>query len=270
MRTLWRGHISFGLVTIPVRLYTATEHKDLKFSFLHAECKTPIRYQKYCPTCNRTVEMDEIVRGYEYESGQYVVMREEDFDQVPLTTTRSIDIVDFVNLVDIDPIYFDKTYYLEPGEGGAKAYALLKRAMGESGRIALAKVAIRSKETLAALRVYHDELLVMETMFWPDEIRAYAELKGYAEPERLHEKEIQMAEMLIGNLATDFDPTKYSDEYRQALLATIRARIEGEEVVRAAAPQPEKVIDLMEALRASVQLAEQQRANEAAAAAGRH
>lgn len=266
MRTLWRGHVSFGLVTIPVRLYTATEHRDLKFSFLHSECKTPVRYKKYCPTCDRDVAMEEIVRGYEYEQGQYVVMREEDFEQVPVASTRSIDIVDFVNLADIDPIYFDKTYFLEPGEGGAKAYALLRQAMAASGRIALAKVAIRSKETLAALRVYRGEVLVMETMFWPDEIRGYDELSGYAEPQRLHEREVQMAELLIGNLATEFEPTKYRDEYRQALMETIRARIEGNEVYRAATPQPERVVDLMEALRASVQLAEQRRAGEATTA----
>lgn len=264
MRTLWRGAISFGLVNIPVRLYTATEHKDLKFSFLHAECKTPVRYKKYCPTCNRDVEMDEIVRGYEYDKGQYVVMNEEDFEQVPLATTRTVDIVDFVNLADIDPIYFDKTYFLEPGEGGVKAYALLRKAMAESGRIALAKVAIRSKETLAAVRVYDDRLLVMETMFWPDEIRAYGELQGIDEEPSLHEKEVQMAEMLISNLATDFQPEKYTDEYRQALLDVIRSRIEGQEVYHVEAPRPEKVIDLMEALRASVQMAEEQRAREGA------
>lgn len=264
MRALWRGAISFGLVNIPVRLYAATERKDLKFSYLHEPCKTPIRYRKYCPTCVREVEMDEIVRGYEYEKGQYVIMNEEDFERVPVATTRTVDIVDFVSLAEIDPIYFDKTYFLEPGEGGQKAYALLRKAMTESGRIALAKVAIRAKETLAAVRVYDDRLLVMETMFWPDEIRSYAELTGIDEHPHLHEKEVQMAEMLISNLATDFQPEKYTDEYRQALLDIIRSRIEGQEVYRAAAPQPEKVIDLMEALRASVKLAEEQRAREGA------
>lgn len=264
MRTLWRGAISFGLVNIPVRLYTATEHRDLKFSFLHAECKTPIRYRKYCPTCDREVEMDEIVRGYEYEKGQFVVMNEEDFEQVPVATTRTVDIVDFVNLAEIDPIYFDKTYFLEPGEGGAKAYALLRQAMTENGRIALAKVAIRSKETLAAIRVYDNRLLALETMFWPDEIRSYGELQGIGGEPDLHEKEVQMAEMLISNLATDFQPERYTDEYRQAMLDIIRSRIEGQEVYRVEAPRPEKVVDLMEALRASVKLAEEQRAREGA------
>lgn len=262
MRSLWKGAISFGLVNIPISLYAATERKDIKFTYLHEACKTPVKYVKFCPNCSREVSMEEIVRGYEYDRGQFVVMREEDFEALPLPTTKSIEIIDFVSLAEIDPIYFDKTYFLEPTQGGLKAYALLRRAMAESGRIALAKVAIRAKESLAAVRVYDGQALTMETMFYPDEIRSYTGLAGVMAPEpRVAEQELAMAGMLIANLSTPFEPAKYQSDYRQALRELIRARIEGEEVVRPAAPEPEQVADLMEALRASLAMVERQAAD---------
>ncbi|MHB8756771.1 MAG: non-homologous end joining protein Ku, partial [Bacillota bacterium] len=252
---------TFGLVFIPVKLYAATEHKDLKFHYLHEPCKTPVQYRKFCPTCQREVDREEIVWGYEYAKSQYVVLREEDFHRIPVPTTKVVDILDFVALVEIDPIYFDKTYFLEPAEGGLKAYALLRRTMEETGRIAIAKVAIRTKESLAAIRVYHDRVLAMNTMFWPDEIREWADLEGLQPVEApVVENEMKMAKTLVDTLAGHFEPGKYTDQYRRALLEAIHAKIEGREVFVAAEPEAAKVMDLMEALRASVRLAEEQRA----------
>jgi len=259
MRTLWKGAITFGLVYIPVKLYVATEDKDLKFHYLHEPCKTPVQYRKFCPTCQRQVDREEIVWGYEYTKGQYVVLREEDFHRIPVPTAKVVDLLDFVDLAEIDPIYFDKTYFLEPAEGGLKAYALLRRTMEETGRIAIAKVAIRTRESLAAIRVYQDRVLVMNTMFWPDEIRDWAELDGFGPEPVPAESEMKMARTLVETLAGHFDPGKYTDEYRRALLEVIHAKVEGREVFAAREPETGRVMDLMEALRASVRLAEEQR-----------
>ncbi len=264
MRTLWKGAISFGLVHVPIKLYTATENKDIKFNFLHEKCKTPIKYQRVCPTCNVEVNQEEIVRGYEYEKGRYVIMREEDFNNIPLETTRSIDIIDFVDLKEIDPIYFDKSYYLAPGDGGQKAYELLKSAMQETGKIAIAKVVIRSKETIAALRVYQNAL-VMETMHYPDEIRSVDLLPELHYQVKIHDNETKMAVNLIGSLTDHFEPDKYNNEYRQALLEVIQAKVAGEEIEVVPRAETGKVVDLMEALKASIDLAkeEKQRAKKA-------
>ncbi len=255
MRTLWKGAISFGLVHIPVRVYPATEDKGPKFRYLHRECKTPIRYVKWCPTCGREVAPEEIVNGYEYQKGQYVVLEDEDFERLPIAEAKVVEIVDFVDLAEIDPIYYDKTYYLEPGEGGAKAYALLRRAMLETGRVAVSRVAIRTRQTLAAIRVFDRTVLAMETMHWPDEIRSYAGLEGLRPEPSLHENEVRMADMLVGSLTAPFDPAKYTDEYRAALHELIQAKVEGKQVFEYREPETARVIDLMEALRASVEAA---------------
>lgn len=259
MRTLWKGAVSFGLVNIPVKMYVATENKDIKFNYLHKECMGPIQYRKFCPHCNREINSDEIVRGYEYQKGSYVVINEEDLEKIPQENTRTIDILDFVDLRQVDPIYFDKSYYLEASPGGEKAYTLLIEAMDRTNKIAIARVLIRSKESLAALRV-RDRFLVMETIFYPDEIRSPAGLNAGVEQDRLHDNELKMAVSLVENLSTDFQPDKYRDEYRQALWELIEAKIVGKEV---ATPAPLEdrgnVVDLMEALRASVKLAEESR-----------
>lgn len=260
MRTLWKGAVSFGLVNIPVAMYVATEKKDVKFNYLHQQCMTPIEYHKFCPSCNKEISSDEIVRGYEYQKGSYVVINEEDLERIPLENTKTIDILDFVNLAQVDPIYFDKSYYLEPSAGGEKAYALLIEAMQKTSKVALARVVIRSKQSLAALRV-KDRYLLMETLFFPDEIRSPQSLSSGLEPSRLHENEVKMAVSLIDNLSTDFDPGKYSNQYRQALWEMIEAKIAGQEIVSPRpSVQPGKVVDLMEALKASIQLAEKDRA----------
>jgi len=259
LRSLWKGTISFGLVTIPVKLYAATESKDLRFNLLHEPCHTPIQYRKYCPRCEREVEGGEIVKGYEVEQGRYVTLTDEDFESVPVMAKRTLEIVAFVRLEEIDPIYYDKTYYLEPGEGGAKAYALLRRAMEITGRVAIARVVIRSRESLAALRVFRDGVIAMETMHFPDEVRPTAGLTGITAPE-LRPQEIEMATGLIESLTTDFAPERFENEYRKALLDVIRAKAAGAPPALAqAAPEHGTVVDLMEALRASIAAAEGRR-----------
>jgi len=254
LRTIWRGAISFGLVNIPIKLFPATEEKDVKFRYLHKTCQAPIKYQRICSACGQEVAQDDIVRGYEYETDRYVIINEEDLEKIPDERTRSVDIVDFVALEEIDPVYFNKTYYLSPGEAGEKAYALLRKAMEETGKIAVAKVVIRSKESLAVIRGYKN-LLVMETIFYPDEIRDTSLLPGFSREIKLHDNEITMAQELINNLATVFDPQKYDDEYRKKLIELIHAKIEGEQIAIPEVAAKGKVVDLMEALKASVAIA---------------
>lgn len=257
MRTIWKGAISFGLVSIPINLFPATEQKDIKFRYLHKTCQAPIQYKRVCSACGQEVTQENIVRGYEYELGRYVIINEADLEKIPGEQTRSIDIMDFVNLEEIDPIYYDKTYYLAPGEVGEKAYALLWRAMSETAKIAVAKVVIRNKESLAVIRSYRENVLVMETIFYPDEIRNARLLPGLDREVKLRDNELKMARELIENLAAHFEPQKYDDRYRNKLLELIRAKIEGEEVVQVEVAARGKVVDLMEALRASVELAKQ-------------
>jgi DNA end-binding protein Ku len=264
MRTLWKGAISFGLVNVPIKLYTATEKKEIKFNYLHEKCKTPIRYERHCPTCNVEVSSEEIVWGYEYQKGQYVVLKEEDFERIPDEKTKTVDILDFVDLTEIDPVYFEKSYFLEPSQGGEKAYALLRKAMLDTGKIAIAKVTIRTKETLAVLRVYQNALM-METIFYPDEIRTTAGLTGIQTEPTLHENEITMATNLISNLSSHFEPAKYKNNYRENLMALIQSKIAGGEITETAPRESGKVIDLMEALRASIAATEKEKAVETAA-----
>lgn len=253
MRSMWRGYISFGLVTIPVRMYLATEHKGLKFHYLHEKCKTRLNYERYCPKDDVVVPWEETVRGYEYEKGKYVVLKDEDFELIPLKTTRTIDILDFVELKEIDPIYFDKAYFLEPEEAGRKAYGLLREAMREAGRIAIAKVVIKEKEHLCALRVYESALL-MNTMFYPDELNSSDKLEIPGEKTKIADKELSMALELIENLSAKFHPEIYKDEYRKALLDIVKAKIKGVEVKL---PKKEKieVEELMKALHDSLEAA---------------
>jgi DNA end-binding protein Ku len=255
MRSLWKGALSFGLVNIPVRLYTATQRKDVKFNYLHSVCHTPVKYEKHCPVCDREVPQEEIVLGYEYEKGRYVILNEDDFESIPVDTTKSVEIVDFVDLAEIDPVYFDKSYYLEPGVGGTKPYHLLRQAMQDTGKIAVAKVVIRTKESLAVVRV-KDRALVLETMFYPDEIRSTSGLEGLEEEPKIQENEFKMAVTLIQNLSSPFDPGKYSNEYREALMQLIRSRVEGEAIAIPERREAAKVIDLMTALRESLKATE--------------
>ena len=255
MRSIWKGAVSFGLVTIPISLYTATEDKDVRFHQLHKTDQARIRYKKFCEQEEEEVTDDEIVKGYEVSKGQYVLMEDKDFEDLPLSTSHAIEIQEFVDLPEVDPIYFQKSYYLEPQEGAAKPYALLREAMERSNKVALAKVVLRNKEQLATLRIYND-VMVMETLFYPDEIRNADELVEGTKKASINDKEVQMAINLIEALSGEFDPAKYRDEYREALLERIEQKREGRPIEAAPAAKPApKVMDLFETLRASVEAA---------------
>ena len=252
-RTMWKGAISFGLVSIPVALYPATEEKALRFNQLHDEDHGRIKYQRVCAVDGAEVPFEHIVKGYEYEKDRYVILTDEDFDAVPVESSRSIDILQFVDLEEIDPIYFKKTYYLVPEEIGVKAYTLLREAMTETGRVGIAKVSFRDKEHLAALR-FKDDVFVLETMYWPDEIRAteFDEL-GKSAKIKVRPQEVKMAESLIENLTSGFDPSEYHDDYRQALLQIVEKKVAGEEIEIVPEREETKVVDLMDALKQSVE-----------------
>lgn len=252
MHTVWKGSISFGLVNIPVRLFAATEEKDIRFRYLHKTCHTPIEYVRRCPHCNEDVAWEDIVRGYEYEPGKFVILTEEDWNAVQPEARKAIEILDFVNLSEIDPVYFDKSYYLSPDENGEKAYALLRRAMEETGKIAIARVTMRAKASLCAVRVLRDAL-VLETLFYPDEVRSIRLVPNLPVEADLNEKEVRMAVQLVEHLSAPFEPEKYTDTYREALRALIAKKIEGDEVKVAPTPRPANVVDLMEALQASLE-----------------
>jgi DNA end-binding protein Ku len=252
-RTMWKGAISFGLVSIPIRVFPATEEKGLSFNQLHDEDHGRIKYQRVCAKCGEVVAYEHIVKGYEYEKDRYVVLTDEELDSVPVESSRAIDILQFVDAEEIDPLYYKKSYYLVPEETGVKAYRLLREAMSEDGRVGIAKVSFRDKEHLSALR-FAGEVLVLETMYWPDEIRA-SDFEELDKDAKLRPQEIQMARTLIDNLTEDWNPDQYQDEYRNALLEMVDKKVAGEEIEFVEAPEPTKVVDLMEALKASVEAA---------------
>ncbi|HCS73490.1 MAG TPA: Ku protein [Clostridiales bacterium] len=265
MHTMWKGSISFGLVNIPIKMHAATEDKDIRFRNIHKECKTPIKYEKVCPNCNKEITQDDIVRGFEYEPGMFVIISDEDLEPLRQSKGKAIEILDFVKLEEIDPIYFIKSYYLSPQDTGEKAYNLLREAMNQSGRIAIAKITIRDKQSLAAVRVYQN-LLVMETIFYPDEVRDIAQVPNVPASGKVEvdEKELSMANQLIENLTTSFDPTKYTDEYRKELMDLINKKIEGDEIVQPQAAPQRNVIDLMQALQESLKETEHLKKTDAA------
>ncbi|HHW14441.1 MAG TPA: Ku protein, partial [Firmicutes bacterium] len=230
MHALWKGAISFGLVNIPVKVYPATRHQDVRFTFLHAKCHSPLRYRRYCPECETEVSTEEIVRGYEYQNGRYVVISEEDLAGLPGAPAHTVEIMDFVDLAEIDPVYFDKAYYLEPQTGGGRAYALLRKAMVKTAKAGVARVALRAKESLAAVRPYGPGLM-LNLMFYHDEVLSPAELAGFAElPDEaaLGEKELAMATTLIEQLSGPFSPAKYENPAEEALRRLIEERLAGE------------------------------------------
>ncbi|HZA60743.1 MAG TPA: Ku protein [Actinomycetota bacterium] len=251
MKTMWKGAISFGLVSIPVRVFPATEEKTLRFNQLHDKDHGRIRYKRTCAKDGEEVSFENIVRGYEYEKDRYVILTDEELDSVPVESSRAIDITQFVEAEEIDPIYYKKTYYLAPEETGVKAYHLLREALSQDGRVGIAKVSFRDKEHLAALRL-RDDLLVLETMYWPDEIRAAA-FEELEKDVKARPQEVEMARSLIDNLTDSWKPEAYTDEYRAALLEIVEKKVAGEEIEVIEAPEPEKVVDLMEALKQSVQ-----------------
>lgn len=255
-RAMWKGAISFGLVTIPVSVYPATEEKTLRFNQLHDEDGGRIRMKRTCSIDGEEIGYEHIVKGYEYEKDRYVILTDEDFEAIPVESSRAIDIQQFVELEEIDPMQYKKSYYLVPEETGAKAYALLREALNRSGKVGIAKVSFRDKEHLAALR-FRDEAFVLETMYWPDEIRE-ADFGGVDVSAKIRPNELEMAQTLIDNLTADWDPAEFKDEYREAMLRIVEAKINGEEIEIVEAAPTAKVVDLMEALKASVAAAKKE------------
>lgn len=252
MHTIWKGAISFGLVNIPVKMFAATEDKDISMRYLHSKCGSPLSYVRKCPVCEEEVAWENIQKGYEYEKGKFVLIEKDELEQLKTEASREIKILDFVHLSEIDPIYFQKTYYLGPGDTGASAYSLLMKALSNSGKIGIAKVTMRSKTTLAAIRIV-DNCIAMETIFYPDEIRAADHVPNLPDHADVAEKELQMAEMLIEQLTTPFDPGKYHDDYRTRLLELIESKVNGEEFKVAPEAPESNVVDLMAALQASLE-----------------
>ncbi|MFS8498119.1 MAG: Ku protein [Micromonosporaceae bacterium] len=254
MRAIWKGAVSFGLVSIGVKLYAATEEKSIRFHQVHRTDAGRIRYQRVCSVCGEQVSYDDIAKGYDLGGGEMVVLTDEDFEGLPLSTSRAIDVQEFVPADQIDPILFDKAYYLEPEGTATKPYVLLRDALSDSDRVAIVKIALRQREQLATLRV-RDGVLVLNTMLWPDEVRtpdfAFLDEKIEARP-----PELAMAASLIESMSADFKPEEFTDEYREALQQVIDAKVAGREVTAPAAPEEvAPAVDLMAALRASVERA---------------
>jgi len=256
---IWSGAINFGLVTIPVKLFTAVKTDDLSFNMLHKKDEGRIKYERICSVDGKPVPWDEIVKGYEYEKGQYVLLTDEDFAKVNPEATQSVDIVEFVELDKISPMFFDKPYYLEPTKQGRHAYALLREALADSNRVAVARVVIRTKEYIAAVKPIGDAL-VLELMHWASEIVA-SDTLDLPGAEKLPEKEMQMARMLIDTMSVDeFEPQKFSNNYHDQLLTMIEARAAGKELPTAKkAPARSKVVNLMDVLAQSLEASKKRR-----------
>ena len=258
-RSIWSGTISFGLVSIPVRMFSATQSKELRFHFVDRHDLEPVGYDKVRKDTGEHVDPDDIVRAFEIEKGRYVPLDPDDLDRLDIELTHGIDICDFVQLDEIDPVYFRQAYYLLPQDGGEKPYRLLEQALEETGRVGIAKVVIRNKQHLACLRTF-DGVLVLETMYYDDEVRKPESLDGDLSfrEEKVRTAEIEMARTLVENLSAEFDPSKYTDTYRAELMDLIRQKAAGGEL-----PEPKEqeaeVVDLMQALRESVERTQQTR-----------
>jgi DNA end-binding protein Ku len=259
MRSIWKGTVSFGLVSIGVKLYSATEERDVSFHQVRRSDGARIRYKRVAETDGEEVPYSEIAKGYQLPSGETVVLTDDDFKDLPLPTARVVDVLEFVPADQIDPIYYAKAYYLEPEKGAAKPYVLLREALEDSDQVALVKVAIRNREQLATLRV-REGVIVLNTMIWPDEVRA-ADFGFLDDDIELRPQERQMARSLVESMSGEFDPEQFTDNYREALQSVIEAKVEGREIVETEEAQPSagNVVDLMSALRASVEAAKQGR-----------
>jgi DNA end-binding protein Ku len=253
MRTIWNGSISFGLVNIPIGLALATQRNDVAFRTLHRECGTPIKQKRWCPFHEREVEPEELVKGWEVAKGEFVVVEESDLEAVALTRSQSIDILRFVKLADVDPVYFDRTYYLAPASADAarRPYVLLLRAMQETGMAAVGKFVLWGKENLCLIRA-QGETLAMETLFFADDVRNKVEIEEAVEATEVRKAELQLAEQVIESLVGEWKPEDFENEYRRDLKAMLDAKLAGEQIARPEPIAETPVIDLMEALRRSV------------------
>jgi DNA end-binding protein Ku len=252
MRAIWKGAVSFGLVSVPVKLYSATESHDISFRQVHAKDGGRIRYQRVCSIDGEEVAYADIAKGYETDDGEMVILDDEDLAELPASSSREISVEKFVPSDQIDPMQLDKPYYLEPEKSGLKPYALLRDALRESDRVAVVTVSIRTRMTPAVLRV-RDDVLVMQTLLWPDEIRepAFSSLDDVEEPKP---QEVKMAKLLLETLAGDYDADDFEDDYAAAVRDLVQAKLEGGEVTRTKEPEPEagEVVDLLAALQKSV------------------
>jgi DNA end-binding protein Ku len=254
---MWKGGISFGLVMIPVRLYAATEQKDIAFRQVHRADGGRIRFRRFCSVCGEEVPYEDVVKGYELSTGEMVILDDEDLADLPLPTTKSIEVLQFAPAEQLDPILFNRSYYVEPEAAGARAYVLLRDALEQSGRIAIAQVALRQRESLATLRS-RDGVLVLETLLWPDEVRT-ADFPFLDQDIEVRPQELTMASSLIDSMTSDFDPDAHHDGYREALIEVVDAKVQGRELTQpgaleiAAAPST----SLADALKASLAAAQQ-------------
>jgi DNA end-binding protein Ku len=260
MRTIWNGSINFGLVNIPIGLSVAQQRQDIAFRTLHRECGTPIKQKRYCPKHERDVEADELVKGWEFTKGQFVMVEEEDLEAVAPERSQSIDIIRFVPAADVDPIYFDRTYYLAPASAipQRRPYVLLLEAMKRSGLAGVGKFVLWGKENLCLVRPL-GESLALETLFFAEDIRSRVEIDEAVAETELAEPELEMAVQLVESLAGEYDPSDYRNEYRSELRAMLEAKLAGEEITRPEPAAPAPVVDLMEALKKSVAQAKAQR-----------
>ena len=254
-RAIWKGSISFGLVNIPIALYPATRREELKFRLLRKSDLSPVSYKRVTEKDGKEVPWDQIVKGYEYEKGKYVVLKDEDFERVDLEATQTVDIQDFVHQEEIDPIFYYKPYYLEPQKGGDKAYVLLRDALKDSGKVGIAKVVIKTREYLAGVKP-EDGVLVLELMHFADELADPGKLRI---PKKIEvgKREMNMAKSLIDSMSSKWNPEKYKDDYREALMEVIEEKVEagGKEIEEKPkkAPKPTKVIDLVSVLQKSLE-----------------
>jgi DNA end-binding protein Ku len=258
MRSVWRGAISFGLVTIGVRLYSATEEHDFRFHQVHREDGGRIKYKRVCSVCGEEVAYADIAKGYELDDGRLLVLDNEDFEKLPIETDRSIQVVEFVPAEELDPIYFQKTYYLEPDKAATRPYVLLRTALEQADRMAIVKITMRQRQSLATLRTM-DEMLVLHTMLWPDEVRK-PEFDFLGTDVEIRPQELKMAASLVESMAGSFDPEEFTDDYRDALEKMIEAKAEGAVLPEQAESEDKaEVIDLMTALERSVEQAKSSR-----------
>ena len=251
-RAIWKGSLVFGLVNIPVRLYAATKDRSISFNMLHSECHTPLKYKRWCPTCERDVGWDEIDKGYEITKDRFIPLTKEELERLQLKTVKSIDIQKFVDLASIDSIYFNTHYYLAPEEGGEKAYSLLHDILAVTNKVAIGKVVIHNKEHVVAVRPYQRGL-AMTTLHYPSEVIDIGKIEELEKLVVVREQELDLAKVLIDHMSGEFKPEEYVDSYRQAVMQLIKQKAEGIEVPAAKPVEAEATVDLMKALQTSVQ-----------------